>query len=202
MPRRKSMRKIKECLRLRFDSGMNQSQIARALCISRSAVQEYWRRFEVLERSWPELREESDYGFEQLLFHNLKQSKERFLPDFSYLHAELRRKGVTLQLLWEEYVAEHPDGYRYSQFCDKYRLWAKGLRSYMRFLHKGGEKIFVDYSGKKPVIVDRKTGEIKPVELFVMVWGASHYIYAEAQESQALPNWVMGHVRGLEYFPK
>jgi len=109
------------------------------------------------------------------LFTRLEQPGGRVVPDFSYIHKELRRPGVTLQLLWEEYRKENSDGYGYSQFCLLYREWCNKLKIYMRQPHVGGEKVFVDYSGKKPCVYDPKIGVKKEIELFVMAWGASHY---------------------------
>lgn len=116
------------------------------------------------------------------------------------MHAELRRPGVTLQRLWVEYLEAHPGGYRYSQFCQYYRGWVKKLSPSMRQVHRAGEKAFLDFSGKRPHLVDRATGQIVPVELFVGVLGASSYTYAEAVESQGLSLWCAANVRMLEYF--
>jgi transposase len=138
---------------------------------------------------------------EKKLFSRPPSAADRPLPDFAHMHYELRRSSlVTLQLLWQEYKESHPTGYGYSRFCELYRDWCKPLTVSMRQNHIGGEKLFVDYSVKRPHIRDRETGEDRPVELFVMAWGASHYLYAEAQESQRLECWTMGHVRGFEYF--
>jgi transposase len=103
-------------------------------------------------------------------------------------------------LLWEEFIKEHPDGLRYTQFCERHRAFQKSLKTHLRQEHVGGEKAFVDYSGLRPSIVDFETGEVTPVELFVFCWGASHCLYVEAQENQSLPNFVMGHVRAFEFF--
>jgi transposase len=122
------------------------------------------------------------------------------------VHRELRRTGVTLQLLWIEYqqaVASRNDGarpYQYSQFCDLYAAWRSRLAVSMRQVHRAGEKAFVDYSGKKPCVVDAETGEVREVELFVMVLGASNYTYAEATLTQTLPDFLASHVRAFEYF--
>ena len=107
---------------------------------------------------------------------------------------------MTLALLWQEYRAQAPDGYAYSQFCERYRRWAKTLKPSMRQVHRAGEKLFVDFSGKRPHLVDPQTGEEVAVELFVGVLGASSLIYAEATRSQDLPSWVGAHVRMLDYF--
>jgi transposase len=180
---------------------MNQSECARSLQLGRGTVQEYWGRYDRLDLSWEKAEKLSDEELEKSLYPSApKEVSEKEQPDFAYIHNELRRQGVTLTLLWEEYFKENPHGYRHSQFGELYRRWKRGLQVYMRQHHVGGEKIYVDYSGKKPHIIDRLTGEIKPVDLFVMAWGASHYLYAEAQESQEKRNFIMGHVRGFEYF--
>jgi len=195
------MRRIKDCLRLRFESGLNQKQISGSLRIARSTVQDYLKRFDRVKLEWSHASSLSDSELENRLFPSFEKTGDsRPEPDYAYIHRELRRKGVTLQLLWEEYISENPTGYRTTQFCERYNRWRDCLKVFMRQYHKGGEKIFVDYSGKRPSIVDRHTGEIKPVELFVMTWGASNYTYAESHESQAFANWAMGHVRGFEYF--
>ncbi len=120
-------------------------------------------------------------------------------PDWQYIHKELRRKGVTLSLLWVEYRQEHPDGYGYSQFCHHYREWKKLLNPTMRQKHKAGEKLFVDYAGQTVPVVDPETGEIRAAQIFVATLGASNYTYAEAQWTQSLPNWIAGHVRALDF---
>jgi transposase len=125
---------------------------------------------------------------------------------YAHVHAELSKPGVTLQLLWSEYlesVAARNDGtkpYQYSQFCELYGAWRKRLKPSMRRVHRAGEKAFIDYSGKKPRIVDATTGEVTEVELFVMVLGASNYTYAEATKTQRLPDFVGATIRGLEFF--
>jgi Histidine phosphatase superfamily (branch 2) len=116
------------------------------------------------------------------------------------LHQELKRPGVTLQRLHLEYLAQHPTGYRYSQFCRHYERWVRTLKPTMRQVHRAGEKAFVDFSGKRPVIVDPRTGELIAVELFVGVLGASSYVYAEACPAEDLPAWITAHVRMVEFF--
>jgi transposase len=134
------------------------------------------------------------------LFPRAAPVYDRVRPDCAYIHRELKRDGVTLQLLWEEYVQVHPSGYRYTQFCELYRQWAKRLRPSMRQVHRAGEKTFIDFSGKRPSLVDRRTGELRRVELFVAVLGASSLTYAEATETQQLPAWVDAHGHVVEYF--
>ncbi len=194
------MRRIKECLRLYHEAGMNQSQLSRALSLARSTVQDYLKRFAESDLSWTAAQVMSDEALEKRLFCQQSLPSRRMTLDFEYLHQELKRPGVTLQLLWEEYRREHPNGYSYSQFCNHYRSWKKKLKTWMRQYHVGGEKVFADYSGKKPVIVNPITGEVQQAELFVMSWGASHYLYAEAQPSQEIAHWIAGHVHAFEYF--
>jgi transposase len=112
--------------------------------------------------------------------------------------SELKRPGVTLQLLWTEYRATDPTGYAYSHFCDRYRQWARALKPSMRQVHRAGEKTFVDFSGQRPSLVDATTGALVPVELFVGVLGASGLIYSEATRSHALPCWIEAHIHMAE----
>ena len=199
--RRISVRMIKTALRLRYESGLSHREIGRSLRVSHTTVGECFRRFDASELSWDKARELSEGGLTQALYPEQPRPSDKFpTPDFSYLHSELRKTGVTLRLLWEEYRDTHPCGYGYSRFCELYGVWTKSLKVWMRQVHTGGEKLFVDYSGKKPEVVNRHTGEVREVELFVASWGASHYTYAEAQESQKLPCFLMGHVRAFEYF--
>jgi transposase len=200
MPRRKTMRRIKECFRLSYEAGLNKTQIARALGIGRSTAWDYLKKFEESGLKWEEVSGLSEEELDKRLYTRPSPSAGRVLPDFTYIHKELCRPGVTLQLLWEEYQKENSEVYGYSQYCLLYREWCTKLKIYMRQPHIGGEKVFVDYSGKRPCIYDLKTGVKKEVELFVMAWGASHYLYAEAQQSQKIEDWIMGHVRGFEYF--
>ena len=202
MPERKSMRRIKECLRLHFEAKLSQQAISRSLQIARSTVQDYLSRVERNKKSWTELKDLADEQLEALLFPRPAPSpRQHTLPDWEQVHKEFHSKSyMTLQVLWQEYIQTHPDGYSYPRFCVHYRTWAKRLKVYMRQRHIGGEKLFVDYSGKKPHLRDLLSGQDREVELLVMAWGASQYIYAEAQESQRLPDWIMGHRRGYEYF--
>jgi len=124
----------------------------------------------------------------------------RPLPDWAHVHRELKRKGVTLALLWQEYKAAHPDGVQYSWFCERYRAWAERVDVVMRQTHRAGEKLFVDYAGDTVAVIDRETGEVREAQVFVAVLGASNYTFAEATWSQALPEWCASHVRALKFF--
>ena len=199
MSKRKSMRRIKDCLRLHFVLSQNQTQIANTLSVSRSTVQDYLQRVAVTGLKWDEIEHISDEELEEKFFRSRQSIRPCRDIDFKVIHEELRRTGVTLQLLWEEYRDGNSDGYSYSQYCEHYRRWRKRLNVYLRQQHKGGDVVFVDYSGKKPSIVDINTGEVKSMELFVMVWGASNLLYAEAHESQSKVHWSMAHCRAFAY---
>ncbi|RKZ24736.1 IS21 family transposase [bacterium] len=197
------MRKIKETLRLHFDSGLGQRPIARCLNISRTTVGDYLQRAKRAGINWPLPESLTDQQLYSLLFPTVTASTattDKQSPDCVYLHTELKRKGVTLMLLWQEYQSEHPDGYRYSHFCSLYRRWARKLKLSMRQVHKAGEKLFVDYAGQTLPIIDRHTGEITEAQIFVAVLGASNYTFAEATLSQNLQDWLGSHRRAFEFF--
>jgi transposase len=163
-------------------------------------VSEYVGRARRAGLGWPLPPDLDDAALEARLFTPAAPGRERAAPDLVWIHQELKRPGVTLHLLWEEYRVAHEDGYGYSQFCEIYRRWARRLKPSMRQQHRAGEKTFIDFSGKRPCLVDRRTGEEIPVELFVAVLGASGYTYAEATQSQKLDEWVGAHTRMVEYF--
>jgi transposase len=202
------MRKIREVLRLRYESGLHERPIARAVGITHSTVGNYLKRAKAAGLTWEAAQELSDAEVEKRLFQRVGQSEPlaRAAVDFNWVHMELRRAGVTRQLLWTEYVEGVAKGssgcrpYQYSQFCELYEEHRAKLQPSMRQAHRAGEKAFLDYSGKKPHIIDRTTGEVIEVELFVMVLGASNYTYAEATLTQTLGDFVGSTVRGLDYF--
>jgi transposase len=195
------MRRVREVLRLKYEQGVGHRGIARACGLGVGTVSEYVTRAAQSGLTWPLPGELDDAALEARLFPaSPVTSAERARPDCEGIHQELKRAGVTLQLLWEEYRGVYPDGYAYSQYCEIYRRWAKALKPTMRQRHRAGEKTFVDFSGKRLHLVDRHTGEEIPVELFVAVLGASSYTYAEATETQQLEEWIGVHTRMLEYF--
>jgi len=195
------MRKIREILRYKWLLKRTHRETARSLKISAGVVGSVLARARPLNLSWADVRRLDDDALEELLYGaKAMAGSQRPLPDPSWIHTELRRKGVTLELLHLEYLQEHPDGYRYTAFCDHYRRWSKQRDLSMRQIHKAGEKTFVDYSGMKPTLVDRHTGEIREVELFVAVLGASSFTYAEATLSQKLHDFIASHTRAIEYF--
>ncbi len=198
---RLSMRKIKEVLRLCWAQGLSKRKTARSCGISRPAVDEYLRRAEAAGLSWPLPAELDDGTLEQLLFPAAPTlpAPVRGLPDWSTINRELKRKGVTLFLLWQEYRAQHPQGYQYSWFCEHYRAWQGRLDVVMRQDHRAGEKLFVDYAGQTVPVVDRLTGELREAEIFVAVLGASNYTYAEATWTQGLADWIGSHQRTFTF---
>jgi transposase len=197
-----SMRKTREVLRLKFERDLSDRQISKSTQVSRSTISDYLRRFAVSGLSWPLPADMSDADIDARLFPPKSALPDalRPAPDWAAVNREMRRKGVTLFLLWQEYKANHPEGFLYSWFCDHYREWAGKLDAVMRQEHLAGEKCFVDYCGKTMPVTDRHTGEIHQAQIFVGVMGASNYTYAEATFSQTLPDWIGSHIRMLEYF--
>lgn len=200
--KRLPMRYIREVLRLRHAGGLSQREIARSLSIGLGTVCECLAAAAAAGLNWPLPSELDDAQLQRLLDGQASEPSRatRPLPDLPHIHQELRRRGVTLQLLWVEYLKDHPEGYRYTQFCEHYHRFARRLSPPMRQIHRAGEKCFVDFAGQQPKIVNRKTGELVAGELFVGVLGASSYSYAEVVPSQELPHWIAGHVRMLEFF--
>jgi len=194
------MRKIKEVLRLNA-AGLSNRRIAQVCGIGRTTVADYLRRLSVTGLSWPLADDLDESEIESRLFPEPPASSEsRPLPDWPFIHQELKKKGVTLALVWEEYKSSHPDGYQYSRFCEIYRDWRGRQKVWMRQEHKAGEKLFVDYCGHKTPVVNPLTGEIREAEVFVAVLGASNYTYSEATWTQSLPDWIGSHQRAFEYF--
>ena len=195
------MRKIKDVLRLKFEAGLSHERIAIAVGVSKGAVNKYLKRAAQAGIVWPldALLDES--ALAGLLFAKTATPAPGYaLPDFAHIHQELKRKGVTLTLLWEEYCSAHPDNaYRYSQFCWHYSRYRDTLRRSMRQVHRAGEKLFIDYCGSTVPIIDANSGEIRAAQIFVAVLGASHYTYAEATWTQSLPDFIGSHVRCFEF---
>jgi transposase len=199
---RLSMRKIKEVLRLRFEHRQSARQIAKSCHIARSTVQEYLHRLEQAKLTWPLSPQMDDATLENQLFPSapLLASEKRQMPPLEYLHRERKRKGVTLQLLWHEYKEANPEGYQYSQFCQRYRQWTQKLDLCLRQEYRAGEKLFVDYAGQTIPIQDPQTGQTREAYLFVATLGASNYTFAQATLSQDLPSWIQSHVHAFEFF--
>ncbi len=199
--KRLPMRKIRETLRLRAD-GLSGRQMALSLSLGRATVSDYLHRADVAGLSWPLPADLSDGDIEGLLFPRTAGDVcgSYPQPDWAFMHGELRRKGVTLSLLWEEYRAVHPNGYGYSRFCELYTRWEGKLSPVMRQRHPAGERLFVDYAGATMDVVCPQTGEVRTAQLFVATLGASSYTYVEASWTQSLPDWISSHVRAFGFF--
>jgi transposase len=199
---RLSMRKTREILRQKWEMRRSHREVAFSVCTSASTIADTVSRATMAGLDWAQVQLLSDEALEGRMYRGAPSpmGRERPMPDCAYLHTERRKVGVTLDLLHHEYLEQHPDGYRYTQFCEIYRRWTKQRRLTMRQAHRAGEKAFIDYSGKKPHYIDPKTGERIEAELFVAVLGVSNYTYAEATASQKGYDFIGSHVRALEYF--
>jgi transposase len=198
---RTAMRHVREVLRLKFVGGVPTREIARRIGVAASTVRTTIKRFQAAGLSWPLPEELTDAVLEARLFSDIgtKQGHRRQVePDWASIHRELKRKHVTLSILWDEYIEHNPQGYRYSRFCELYRRWEAKLSLTMRQTHVGGDKLFVDYAGDTvPVIVDRLTGEVRQAQIFVAVMGASNFTYVEATWTQTLGDWIGAHTRAF-----
>lgn len=194
------MRKTREILRQKWQLGRSHREVACSVGVSAGAVGSAVERATAAGLDWAGVETLADDELEARLYRSVATAAARPLPDFAKVHAERKRPGVTLELLHLEYLEGEPGGYRYTQFCEHYRAWLKKRQLTMRQEHRAGEKEFVDYSGKKPWIVDGKTGELIEMELYVAVLGASNYTYAEATRTQSGPDWIASHARAFEYF--
>jgi transposase len=194
------MRHLREICRQKLELGLSHRAIARSVEVSLGAVATALSRARAVGLDWSQVQALDDDALEERLYGGRggKRTDRAPLPDPAQLHVELRRTGVTLQLLHLEYLENNPTGYRYTAFCGHYSQWLATRSPSMRQVHRAGEKLFVDYSGKKPVLVDGKTGEVTEVELFVGVLGASNYTYAEATYTQRVGDWIGSHVHAFE----
>jgi len=187
------MRDAREVIRLKSAS-LSTHEIARRLGLARSTVRETLKRAETAGLAWPLPEDMNDAALEAALYasRRSKRGHRRIEePDWASVHRELKRKHVTLLILWDEYIAANPGGYSYSRFCELYRSFEKTLSVTMRQTHAAGERLFVDYAGDGvPVVIDRLTGEIRMAQIFVAVLGASSFTFARATWTQALPDWI------------
>ena len=199
---RVSMRNIREVLRLHLGQGLPQRVIAQSLRLGLGTVNGYVARARRARLGWPLPDELGDERLEALLFPPVPDAlgDRRPVPDWAWVHRELRRPNVTLALLWEEHRAAAPDGFGYSWFCDLYREWARRLKPTLRQVHPAGERLFVDFAGSTMAVVEGANGEARQAEVFVAVLGASSFTFACAVWSQGLPDWVGAHVRAFGYF--
>jgi transposase len=200
--KRINMKKIREIIRFKETSDMSDRKIARALNISRPVVAQYIKDFNASGLTYEETKDMPDSRFLALFEkqRNKRCSKyEDISKLFPYFVTELKKTGVTLMILWNEYQKKHPDCYSYSQFCYHFQVWRNASRVTMHIEHKAGDKMFVDYAGDKLVIVDRKAGKERSVEVFVAILGASQLTYAEASFSQKSEDWIRSNERAFIY---
>lgn len=200
MNRRIPVKKIKEILKLVNENSLSIRQIAKSCSCSPSTVTTIIERYEDTKLPWEAFKTLDEEEMESKLYPQEINSSKKQLPDWDYINKELKIKGVTLQLLWQEYKEAYPDGVMYSQFCDHYQKWRKLRNISMHQIHKAGEKCFVDWSGEPMYITDRNTGERKAAYIFIGVLGASDFIYAEAFSTEKLESWIIAHVNMFNYF--
>ncbi|MFY9411335.1 MAG: IS21 family transposase [Dethiobacteria bacterium] len=194
------MHKIKEMIRLK-DAGLSNRQIASSCAVSPSTVSEVIHRAEEMGLNWNAAEGLDEEELEKTLYPERSQLKGTLPePDVEYIHRELRRKGVTLALLWEEYKEAHPDGYQYSYFCEIYQKWRGTLDVCMRQYHKAGEKTMVDYAGQTVPITDPVTGRVWQAHIFVAVLAATNYTFAMATRDESMESWITGHIYAFEFF--
>jgi len=204
MTERLAMGRTREILRQKLQLGLSHREVARSTAVSAGTVGSLVTCAKAAGLDWDAIAALSDDELEERL-HGPRVSaatveRDRTLPDPQHLHRELRRKGVTLQLLHLEYREQHPDGYGYTKFCEVYREWLAYRSPTMRQVHVAGEKCFVDFSGAKPTIADADTGEVIEVELFVSALGASSYTFVRATHTQQVRDWVAVHVEMFEFY--
>jgi transposase len=196
-----AMRNVRDVLRLSLGEGLSLRKVSASAAAPFSTVADYVRRAKAAGLSWPLPDDMDDDALEALFFNAATSAPaaQKPVPDWAYVHKELRKKSVTLMLLWLEYKEAHPDGWGYSQFTEHYRRWRQTVDLPMRQEHKAGEKLFVDFPGETLPVYDEKTGEVAmAAELFVAALGASGLVYAEAFPSQELIYWVAAHVHTFE----
>jgi len=200
--KRLSMRQLREILRLRLHAKLSMRQIRDSLKLSLGAIQKAVSQAEALGLHWEIIEQLDDQQLAIKIYPQADTSisRKNQLPDWIEVYQELKRKGMTKQLLWEEYTQQYPNrSFSYPQYCLLYRRWLKKQKRSMRQLHKAGEKLFVDYAGQTVPIVSDASGEIKTAQIFVAVLGASNYTFCEATWSQKLPDWINSHVRAFSF---
>lgn len=201
MRNRISMRKLREVFRLKFEFKYSHRQIAQSLGISPGTVSEYISLFKVSSLIWNEVCDYNEDKLEQAVYKfPQKAISTRPQPDWAKIRLEMQRKEVTLTLLWSEYKSQYPDGLGYTQFTKCYNNYTKTLDPVMRFVHKAGEKTFVDYAGVTMEWIEISTGIINKAQIFVGCLGCSHLIFAEATPSQSMDDWIGSHIRMFESF--
>lgn len=201
--RKTSMKKIREIIRLSQEAGLSHRQISQALNISRPVVSQYITDIRTVNLRYTDIKNMPDDKLLEVISRNKKEVKDKYkklVSGFDTYPKELKRTGVTLQLLWEEYKAKEKDAYSYSQFCYHYQVWKESSEISMHIEHKAGDKMYVDFSGKKLYVTDRITGEKIPAEVFIAVLGASQLTYVEAAQNQKKENFIRCNENAFLYF--
>jgi transposase len=193
------MRNTREILRQKWLLERPHRAVCASVGVSMGAVSQALKRAAGAKLTWEAVQAIDDDELEARLYPSVVAAGARAEPDCVWIHRERHRPGVTLELLHHEYLEKHPNGLRYTTFCDRYRAWLDRRGLVMRQVHIAGDKLFVDYSGKKAHLVDAATGEVTDVEVFVAALGASNLTYAEATYTQRGPDWIASHVRAFEY---
>jgi transposase len=194
------MRQLRQTLRLHLEAGLSLRECSRVLDIGKTTIGDIVRNARAAGVDWAVAQSLSDDELEARLYRPAVPRSARHLePDYAHIHQELKRPGVTLQLLWEEYARANEQAYKYTSFCIKYRDWAASLKRSMRQVHIGGEKLFADYAGQTVPIIDGATGEIRAAQIFVATLGASNYTYACATATQTAADWVGSLIGALEF---
>ncbi|MCY3629044.1 MAG: IS21 family transposase [Bacteroidetes bacterium] len=193
------MQDIRTLLRHYYGEQSGKREVARLLQLSPGTVRNYLRRAEAAGLSWPLPEHLSDAELEALLFPHSEPTSSRPQPVWNQVHHQLSRKGMTLERIWFDWIQEYPDGYSYGHFCACYRKWCRAQKITMRIHHKAGERLYVDFAGKRMEVMDPNTGEVTKVQIFVAAMGGSNYTYVEAVPDQTLRSWIEAHVRCLTF---
>jgi transposase len=197
------MHKIKTVLRL-AGLGLSQRQIALSCQIGQATVSDYLSLAAQIGLKWQDVTNWDEDRLRAALLPSPSPTSSWHKadePDFADIGRQLQtHKPLTLQLLWQEYREQHPEGYGYSRYCGLYRHWLKRQDVVLRHEHRAGEKLFVDYAGNTVPIHDAANGEVRDAAIFVAVLGASNYSFAEATWSQGLADWIGSHLRAFEFF--
>src|SRR3989304_407063 len=176
--KRINMRKVRELLRLKFEQGLSARQAAKTAGMGKTAASEYITGFSSCGLTLAQALDLTDTelaGALSLKRQTVNERYQKLAGQFTHFEKELKRTGVTLQLLWTEYIGHTPEGYSYSHFCHHYDQWQKGQKVSMHIEHKAGDKMYVDFAGSKLSVVNPQTGEITEYEVFVAVLGSSQY---------------------------
>ena len=195
------MMKVREVLRLKFNLGLSNEKIAQSIGIGETTVREYLIRTKNAEITWPLPEGLCDKSLEEALYPVGHSGNMYEKPRFEYIHQELKKQGVTLLLLWEDYKESNPKYFCYSQFCRLYRDWRSCSDTWMIQSHKAGESTFMDWAGNTMPIYNRQDGSIAfKASIYVSALGASSYTFCVALKNQQTPNLLDGHKQMNEYY--